>query len=92
MGLIFTQPAEVVVFGSIAIDLSCDYLPTTKTGDGGFAASTLSTNLTPRMHTSNVAVISPSIGGVGHNVALAAQLVTAKGSSVGLYSLIGEDL
>jgi pseudouridine-5'-phosphate glycosidase/pseudouridine kinase len=43
------------------------------------------------MHTSNVATITPSIGGVGHNVALAAHRAGG-GLSVRLRSLVSEDL
>ncbi|GKT83193.1 IDGA domain-containing protein [Colletotrichum tofieldiae] len=53
--------ADVLVAGSVAIDLSCDYHPL---GD--------KKEVSPHMHTSNPACINQSIGGVGHNVALAA--------------------
>ncbi|KAJ4332560.1 hypothetical protein N0V95_009636 [Ascochyta clinopodiicola] len=43
----------------------------------------------PLPHTSNPAVISQSLGGVAHNIAKAAHLL---GSSVRLYSAVGNDL
>lgn len=66
--------------GSIAVDLSCDYAPL----DPKYSGS-----LVP--HTSNLAVISQAVGGVGHNVATAAHLI-GKGISVRLCSLIADDL
>jgi pseudouridine-5'-phosphate glycosidase/pseudouridine kinase len=74
------QEVSVVVAGSIAVDLSCDYKP--------FDASS---EISPVPHTSNPAVISQSIGGVGNNVATAAHLVSPS-SSVRLCSLIADDL
>jgi len=41
------------------------------------------------MQTSNIGVIKSTVGGVGHNVALAA---TRAGSKAALYSLVAEDL
>ncbi|KAM0275750.1 hypothetical protein ACHAQH_007468 [Verticillium albo-atrum] len=70
---------DVLVAGSVALDLSCDYAPTTKL-----------TNPSPKLETSNPAAISQSIGGVGHNVALAAHRAT-KSSLVRLCSLVGAD-
>lgn len=43
------------------------------------------------MHTSNPACINQSIGGVGHNVALAAHRVS-KDVSVRLCSMVGDDV
>jgi pseudouridine-5'-phosphate glycosidase/pseudouridine kinase len=43
------------------------------------------------MHTSNIATIIPSMGGVGHNVALAARL-SGKDASVRLCSYVADDL
>ncbi|EEH19301.2 hypothetical protein PABG_01620 [Paracoccidioides brasiliensis Pb03] len=80
-----TKPAQgvadktnVLVAGSLAIDLACDYTPLSKTGGD-----------TPALHTSNPSVISQSLGGVGHNVALAASYV---GSPVLLCSIVADDL
>jgi len=47
--------------------------------------------MTPALYTSNPAAISQSVGGVGHNVALAAQKVSEKGK-VRLCSLVGDDM
>ncbi|EDN94014.1 hypothetical protein SS1G_09881 [Sclerotinia sclerotiorum 1980 UF-70] len=70
----------IVVVGSIAIDLSCDYTPRTNQSTGGSS---------PQMHTSNIAKIRSSIGGVGYNVLRAAQL-SSKGP-VSLYTFIADD-
>jgi pseudouridine-5'-phosphate glycosidase/pseudouridine kinase len=63
----------------VAIDLSCDYLPE---HDG---------DIVPKMHTSNIAIISPSVGGVGYNVALATQLAGTSSMSVSLRSFVADD-
>ncbi|KAJ4137696.1 hypothetical protein NW768_003284 [Fusarium equiseti] len=70
--------ADILVAGSVAIDLSCDYAP--KSGDSS-----------PVLHTSNPSSISQSIGGVGHNVALAAHSVS-KHARVRLCSMVGDDV
>ncbi|KAI1804071.1 Indigoidine synthase A like protein-domain-containing protein [Daldinia bambusicola] len=72
--------AEILVAGSVAVDLSCDYV-----GEDSLE------HPAPHLHTSNPARIGQSIGGVGHNVALAAHRVL-QGSNVRLCSLIGDDL
>ncbi|GKZ23043.1 hypothetical protein AbraIFM66951_008974 [Aspergillus brasiliensis] len=69
--------ADVLVAGSLAIDLSCDFAP----------AEANST--TPALQTSNRAVIGQSLGGVGHNVAIAARYLD---SSVLFCSVVGDDL
>lgn len=76
-----TAPAQggVLVAGSVAIDLNCDYV-VPKPGD--FAV---------KDHTSNPARITQSIGGVGHNVALAASRANTK-SPVTFCSLVGNDV
>ncbi|KAJ6016988.1 Pseudouridine-5'-phosphate glycosidase [Penicillium sp. IBT 35674x] len=74
-----SENADVVVAGSLAIDLSCDYTP----------FSDESVQVTPVPHTSNPAVIGQSLGGVGHNVALAASYV---GSDVLFCSVVADDL
>ncbi|KAJ4173994.1 hypothetical protein NW754_012983 [Fusarium falciforme] len=71
--------ADILVAGSVAIDLSCDY-SAPKSGDAS-----------PVLHTSNPSSISQSIGGVGHNVALAAHSVS-KHARVRLCSMIGDDV
>ena len=70
--------ADILVVGSVAVDLSCDFVDDTKQSS-------------PRMHTSNPASIRQSIGGVGHNVALAAHR-TSHDSTVKLCSMVGDDL
>lgn len=70
---------DVLIVGSLASDLMCDYAP--------LDAHTLST--IPALHTSNPVRMSASIGGVGHNVALAAHLAGAK---VELSSVVGKDM
>ncbi|OJK00040.1 hypothetical protein ASPACDRAFT_28907 [Aspergillus aculeatus ATCC 16872] len=68
--------ADIVVAGSLAIDLSCDFSPTEST-------------TSPVLETSNRAVIGQSLGGVGHNVAIAAKYLN---SSVLFCSIVGDDL
>ncbi|KAK0108820.1 hypothetical protein ONS96_002662 [Cadophora gregata f. sp. sojae] len=75
---------SVHVLGSVAVDLSCDYAPLEEAGDQ--VAST-----SPQLLTSNIAQIVPSIGGVGHNVALAAHRVGGN-ACVQLRSFVAEDL
>lgn len=70
---------EVLVAGALAADLSCDYAPL-----GDFTDST-----TPLPLTSNPAVFSQSVGGVGHNVALASYYA---GASTLLCSAVGNDI
>lgn len=102
---------NVLVFGSLAMDFSCDYFPAyeglEKTisirpeapmiEDLGLSRSQnrlppLShQERLPKLHTSNPAVIDSSLGGVGHNVALAIHRVGAEPTSVRLCSLIGDD-
>ncbi|RAL05061.1 pseudouridine-5'-phosphate glycosidase/carbohydrate kinase family protein [Aspergillus ibericus CBS 121593] len=69
--------ADVLVAGSLAIDLSCDFAP---------AAAN---SITPAPQTSNRAVIGQSLGGVGHNVAIAAKYLD---SAVLFCSVVGDDL
>ncbi|PVH69417.1 hypothetical protein DL98DRAFT_578370 [Cadophora sp. DSE1049] len=75
---------SVYVLGSVAVDLSCDYAPLEEEGVQVSSAS-------PQFQTSNIAQIVPSIGGVGHNVALAAHRVGGN-TCVQLRSLIADDL
>ncbi|RYP70168.1 hypothetical protein DL769_005047 [Monosporascus sp. CRB-8-3] len=76
-----THPrADIMVAGSVAVDLSCDY-----TGQNA------TSNPSPQPHTSNPAQISQSIGGVGHNVALAAHRVS-ESTRVQLCSMGGDDI
>lgn len=71
---------DVLVAGSVAIDLSCDYTPLNTDSSGS-----------PVPHTSNPAVMSQAIGGVGHNVTVAAHMI-GNGISVRLCSLVADDL
>ncbi|KAL4917475.1 Indigoidine synthase A like protein-domain-containing protein [Aspergillus aurantiobrunneus] len=71
------EKADILVAGSLAIDLACDYLPAAGHGN------------TPALQTSNPAVIEQSLGGVGHNVAFASKSL---GSSVIFCSVVGDDL
>lgn len=73
------KKADVLVAGSLAIDLSCDFTP--------FGAELA--QLAPVPHTSNPAVIGQSLGGVGHNVAVAASYF---GSEVLFCSVVADDL
>ncbi|KAI1345097.1 Indigoidine synthase A like protein-domain-containing protein [Xylariaceae sp. FL0016] len=72
--------ADILVAGSVAVDLSCDYV-------GKDAVE----NPTPHLHTSNPAHVGQSIGGVGRNVALAAHRVSSR-NKVRLCSIVGDDL
>lgn len=72
--------ANVLVAGSVAVDLSCNYV-----GEDS------SEHPAPHLHTSNQSHIGQSIGGVGRNVALAAQKAMHN-SKVRLCSMIGDDL
>lgn len=70
---------DIIVAGSLAIDLSCDYLPpVNSTGQD-----------VPQRFTSNPAAITQTVGGVGHNVATAIHYL---GTSVRLCSQVGDDL
>ncbi|KAH6650693.1 Indigoidine synthase A like protein-domain-containing protein [Chaetomium tenue] len=71
------HPVDVLVAGSVALDLNCDYT-------GGKTVS-------PALHTSNPSSISQSVGGVGHNIALAAHRISGDGK-VRLCSMVGDDI
>lgn len=68
----------VLVAGSLAIDLSCDHTPQTNRADQK-----------PVLGSSNPAIISHSVGGVGYNVALATQYM---GVPVTFCSVVADDL
>ncbi|KAL8937464.1 MAG: hypothetical protein Q9216_004409 [Gyalolechia sp. 2 TL-2023] len=70
--------ADVFVAGSLAIDLSCDFI--SKPGP--------SSQKSPRLQTSNPAAISQTLGGVGHNVATALHYL---GTEVQFCSVVGDD-
>ncbi|KAL2199290.1 Indigoidine synthase A like protein-domain-containing protein [Corynascus similis CBS 632.67] len=78
-----SQPVNVLVAGSVALDLNCDYV-------GGGAPGSTKT-VSPALHTSNPSSISQSVGGVGHNIALAAHRVSGEGK-VRLCSMVGDDI
>jgi pseudouridine-5'-phosphate glycosidase/pseudouridine kinase len=73
------SPVDIVVAGTLAVDISCDFAP----------LSTSTDQVNPAPHTSNPAIINQTLGGVAHNIAKAAHFL---GSSVRLCSAIGDDL
>ncbi|KAG5930168.1 hypothetical protein E4U42_002720 [Claviceps africana] len=77
--LVVDARADVLVAGSVAVDLSCDFTKP-KSGDGS-----------PKFHTSNPASISQSVGGVGHNIALAAHRSSSR-TRVKFCSIVGDDI
>ena len=68
---------NIIVAGSVALDYDCRYI-----------MSSTEKQASVQLHTSNPSKIHQSIGGVGYNVARAAQ---SSGSSVRLLSAIGAD-
>ena len=85
---------DVLVHGSVAMDLSCNYIPPSNGMEPKAETETMSPgdNVSPQLHTSNIATISPSVGGVGHNVARALQLAGGGAVSVRLCSYVADDL
>ncbi|KAH6853807.1 Indigoidine synthase A like protein-domain-containing protein [Chaetomium sp. MPI-CAGE-AT-0009] len=77
------HPVDVLVAGSVALDLNCDYAGSVASGNGQAVS--------PALHTSNPSTISQSVGGVGHNIALAAHRISGEGK-VRLYSMVGDDI
>ncbi|KAK4136357.1 hypothetical protein BT67DRAFT_175270 [Trichocladium antarcticum] len=77
------HPVDLLVAGAVALDLNCDYA-------GGVAAGS-GKKVSPALHTSNPATINQSVGGVGHNIALAAHRVS-EGGKVRLCSMVGDDI
>ena len=73
-----TKYADVLVAGSLAIDISCDFLPDANPG----------LQNSPQMLTSNPSFIQHHLGGTGHNIAAAVQYL---GTSIKLCSAIGND-
>lgn len=69
---------DVVVAGSLAIDLSCDHIANEK-----------SKGVQPRLRTSNPSSIRQNLGGVGANVATALHYM---GMSVQLCSIVANDI
>ncbi|ETS87001.1 hypothetical protein PFICI_00829 [Pestalotiopsis fici W106-1] len=74
------EGADIMVAGSVAIDLNCDYAGPGSANDPA-----------PHLKTSNPSRISQSIGGVGRNVALAAHRVSGD-MKVRLCSMVGNDI
>ena len=72
---------DVLVAGSLAIDLSCDYVPIVQRVSSELGSS-------PVAGTSNPAIISQSLGGVGQNLATGLFYL---GTSVSLCSAVGND-
>jgi hypothetical protein len=72
-----TGHVDMLVFGSLASDLMCDYNPLVYSKD----------STSPALYTSNPATITQSAGGVGYNVALAAKYA---GASVSVPPMTGE--
>lgn len=68
---------DIIVAGSLAIDLACDYQHHGSSSMDG-----------PEMATSNPSIILQAFGGVGHNVATAAHLF---GGTVRLCSVVADD-
>ena len=71
--------ADIIVAGSLAIDLSCDYI----------RPPTQNLSSQPQLHTSNPASITQTLGGVGQNIATALHYL---GSSPRLCSSIAADI
>ena len=69
----------MIVAGSLAIDLSCDYAPT----------NTPAASHQPQPHTSNPALVRQSLGGVGQNIATALHYLK---TSVRLCSSVADDI
>lgn len=74
-----SEKVDILVAGAVAVDVSCNYTPFDKSADSQ-----------PLIHTSNPASITETTGGVGFNVATAAQYAS-KTNSVQLCSLIATD-
>ncbi|KAI9843831.1 MAG: hypothetical protein M1837_006092 [Sclerophora amabilis] len=75
-----TAPIDIMVAGSVAVDLSCDLVPTS-------GSSPLDES--PKFRTSNPSLITQTLGGVGRNIAMASHLL---GASVHLCGSIADDL
>ena len=74
-----SDATDVIVAGSLAIDLSCDYVP----------VNTPAASHQPQLHTSNPASIQQSLGGVGQNIATALHYLK---TSVRLCSSVADDI
>ncbi|KAK4170238.1 pseudouridine-5'-phosphate glycosidase [Cladorrhinum sp. PSN259] len=78
-----TDTVDILVAGSVALDLNCDYSGSVTPGNGKAVS--------PALHTSNPSSINQSVGGVGHNIALAAHKVSNEGR-IRLCSMVGDDI
>lgn len=78
------RPAQpqtgVLVAGAIAVDLACDFAPPSAPNPS---------SASPQLHTSNPAIITQSLGGVGYNVAKAIRYLDRP---VRFCTMIGDDL
>ncbi|MCJ1261466.1 hypothetical protein MMC22_001330 [Lobaria immixta] len=75
--LSYSDSADVIVAGALAVDLSCDF-------DGNKESS-----ISPQLETSNPATITQTLGGVGQNIATALHYL---GTSVRLCSIVADDV
>ncbi|KAK8153204.1 IdgA domain-containing protein [Phyllosticta citrichinensis] len=73
-----TTQVDIVVAGGVAIDTACNY-----------RSHDLEKSKKPYLKSSNTAFIDQSIGGVAHNIALAANYI---GKRVRLISAVGDDI
>jgi pseudouridine-5'-phosphate glycosidase/pseudouridine kinase len=73
------EKVDMLVAGSLAIDLSCDFTP----------LISQKVAVSPSVQTSNPAAIEQSLGGVGYNVAIAANYI---GSKILFCSVVADDL
>jgi pseudouridine-5'-phosphate glycosidase/pseudouridine kinase len=71
------------------MDLSCDYAPKQMPQEGTVTEER--TAISPRLHTSNIASITSSLGGVGQNIALAIHRASHD-STAKLCSWVADDL
>lgn len=76
-----TDQGDIMIAGSLAIDLSCNFTPIQGRQTSAMAQ--------PQLHTSNPAKITSSLGGVGYNITRAAGLLH---SSVSLCSVVADDV
>jgi pseudouridine-5'-phosphate glycosidase/pseudouridine kinase len=79
-GHVSSSQADVLVAGSLAIDLLCDYVPSTPS---------MISSRDPAPHTSNPANMSQSLGGVGQNIATTLHYLKIP---VKFCSMVGDDL
>ncbi|RKF77069.1 Pseudouridine-metabolizing bifunctional protein [Golovinomyces cichoracearum] len=73
---------DIAVIGTVAIELTCNLVLSPNAG--------FNVDLKPNLNSSNISRIEQNIGGVSHNVALAAHLVSGN-QRVRLCSLVADD-